>query len=186
VELGARPSGVPGAAVAVACRTAGRQIGGSSGRRPPIPDKNIGFEKYRELIVSGRLCENDSANRSLLLGWARPVHFRHIPLRAWVTFTRGRNNYTQARNGSRPDCGGGSRISEFGLWQKCPRSVPELVHGALNGERLGKEPLALRISDAVVGVRSRIRFALRVLRLAFGADCAISIWSRNRPQRSKT
>ena len=40
---GTRPSGVPGAAVAVARRTAGRQIGGAFGRRSSISDKNIGF-----------------------------------------------------------------------------------------------------------------------------------------------
>ena len=41
----------------------------------------------------------------------------HSPLRDWVTFTRGRNNYTQARNGSRAGarqlasscCGGSGR-----------------------------------------------------------------------------
>jgi len=59
-----RPSGVPGAAATVARLTAGRQIGEASGWRPCILDKNIGFLESR-----------DSTNRSLLLGWARPVHF---------------------------------------------------------------------------------------------------------------
>jgi hypothetical protein len=59
IGIGARPSGVPGAAVAMADRTAGRQIGGAFGRRPSIQDKNIGFQGNRDLTVSVPSDEND-------------------------------------------------------------------------------------------------------------------------------
>ena len=51
------------------------------------------------------------------------VDFRHIPLRAWVTFTRCRNGFTQARNGNRANCGEMHHPIVSGLRQKSPMSV---------------------------------------------------------------
>ena len=46
-------------------RTAGRELGGASGRILLISDKNIGFLGNRDSTVSGRFGEGDSANRIL-------------------------------------------------------------------------------------------------------------------------
>ena len=74
----ARPSGMPGAAVAMADPTAGRHIGGAYGRKPCIQDKNVCFWESRYLTVSGRCNESDSAKLITWVGatrarWAHPV-----------------------------------------------------------------------------------------------------------------
>ena len=76
--------------------------------------------------------------------WAHPVA-------AWVTFNRGRNGFTQARNGSRPNCGEIRPPIASGLRRKCPRSVrPRRLD--LGGNWLGLRHLcATRLADSCLG-----------------------------------
>ena len=76
-----------------------------------FPTRRSDFEKKGDSTVSGRLGENAPANRSLWLGWVRPLQLTPISLHAWVIFT-------SARNGGWPDhreerarsgCGGSAR-----------------------------------------------------------------------------
>jgi len=55
---------------------------------------------------------------------SRRSHPQTLNLVPFVTFTRGRNNYTQARNGSRPNCGETHHPFASRLRQKWPRSDP--------------------------------------------------------------
>jgi hypothetical protein len=87
--------------VAMEGPTEGQHYGGGFGRRSSIPDKIISFWGNR-----------DSPNRSFWLGWARPVHIRHIALRAWV-------NSTQVCNGNRPNGGRGRNQASWG-WCRQP------------------------------------------------------------------
>ncbi len=76
-----------------------------------------------DAAVFGRMVTGDILARCDAAVHVAHAFTWHLPIPAWVWFTRGRNNYTQARNGNRANCGEMHHPIASRLRRKWPRSV---------------------------------------------------------------